>query len=95
MAIDKDTVKYTANLARLELEQKELEKLSGQLHDILRFIDKLKKLDIKDINPTSHILPLKNVLRNDELRASLPLEKTLKNPPQRKGNFFSVPKVIE
>jgi aspartyl-tRNA(Asn)/glutamyl-tRNA(Gln) amidotransferase subunit C len=95
MAIDKETVKYAANLARIELQQKELEKLSGQLHSILDFIDKLKKADIKNISPTSHILPLNNVLRDDELRKSLPLEKTLKNSPQREGNFFSVPKIIE
>lgn len=95
MAIDKETVKYAANLARMELQQKELEKLAGQLHSILDFIDKLKKVDIKNISPTSHILPLNNVLREDELRKSLPLEKTLKNSPQREGNFFSVPKVIE
>ncbi|MCM8789948.1 MAG: Asp-tRNA(Asn)/Glu-tRNA(Gln) amidotransferase subunit GatC [Candidatus Omnitrophica bacterium] len=95
MVVDKETVKYLANLARMELEQKELEKLSSQLYDILGFIDKLKKLDVKDISPTSHILPLNNVLREDELRPSLPLEKTLKNSPQCKGSFFSVPKVIE
>jgi aspartyl-tRNA(Asn)/glutamyl-tRNA(Gln) amidotransferase subunit C len=95
MSIDKDTVKYTANLARIELEPKELETLSGQLKDILGFIDKLKKLDIKDISPTSHILPINNVLRKDQPQESLPIEKALKNAPQRKGNFFVVPKVIE
>jgi len=95
MAIDKDTVKHTALLARIELGDKELEKLSRQLHDILGFIDKLSKLDVKDIQPTSHILQLKNVLREDVPRTSLPVEKVLANAPQRQGDFFSVPKVIE
>jgi aspartyl-tRNA(Asn)/glutamyl-tRNA(Gln) amidotransferase subunit C len=95
MAITKETVKYVAHLARIELRPKELEKLSGQLKDILDFIDKLNKIDIKDISPTSHILPIKNVLRGDDLKPSLPNDKALRNAPQRQGNFFGVPKVIE
>lgn len=95
MAIDKDTVKHVAHLARIELDLKELDKLSVQLKDILAFIDKLKELDVKDIKATSHILPLKNVLRDDEPRGSLEVKKVLENAPQREGNFFAVPKVIE
>ncbi len=95
MVIDKETVKYVAHLARIELKPKELEKLSGQLQDILVFIDKLKKIEIKDINPTSHILPINNVLREDKPKESLAVEQVLKDAPQRKGNFFIVPKVIE
>ncbi len=95
MAITKDTVKYVAHLARIDLKPKELEKLSQQLQEILGFIDKLKKVDIKDIAPTSHILPLNNVLRDDKPAESLSSDKALENAPQRQGKFFSVPKVIE
>jgi len=95
MAITKETVEYVAHLARMELKPKELEKLSRQLQDILDFIDKLKKIDIENIAPTSHILPVNNVLREDNLKESLPCEKALMNAPSREGNFFSVPKVIE
>ena len=95
MAIDKQTVKYVANLARIELKEGELDKLCRQLHDILGFIDKLNKINIKDINPTSHILPVNNVLRDDTPQSSLPSEKALVNAPQREGSFFLVPKVIE
>lgn len=95
MAITKETVKYVAHLARIELEPEELERLSQQLQDILDFIDKLKEADIKNISPTSHILPINNVLREDELRESLPPGKALGNAPQRERNFFVVPKVIE
>jgi aspartyl-tRNA(Asn)/glutamyl-tRNA(Gln) amidotransferase subunit C len=95
MPIDKDTVKYTAHLARIDLGDKELEKLSTQLHGILDFIDKLSKLDVKDVPPTSHILPINTVLRPDEPRVSLPVEKVLANAPSREANFFVVPKVIE
>jgi aspartyl-tRNA(Asn)/glutamyl-tRNA(Gln) amidotransferase subunit C len=95
MAIDKDTVKYVAHLARMELKPEELEIFSGQLKDILDFIDKLKEVDLKDISPTSHILPINNVLREDKPKESLPIERVLENAPQRAGNFFVVPKVIE
>ncbi|MFA5410627.1 MAG: Asp-tRNA(Asn)/Glu-tRNA(Gln) amidotransferase subunit GatC [Candidatus Omnitrophota bacterium] len=95
MSIDKDTVKYTAHLARIELQPKELETLSGQLKDILGFIDKLKKIDVKSTSPTSHILPVNNVLRRDAPAESLPLKKTLENAPQKKESFFAVPKIIE
>lgn len=95
MEISKDTVKYVADLARLELGQKELERLSKQLQDILNFIDQLKQEDVKEINPTSHILPLSNVLREDQPGKSLSFEKALENAPSRQQNFFVVPKIIE
>ena len=95
MSIDKETVKHVAHLARIELQPNELEKISGQLHDILGFIDKISKLDTKDVTPASHILPINNVLREDSLRKSLTPEKALENAPSKKGDFFSVPKIIE
>ena len=94
MAITKEMVKYVAHLARIELSPKELEKLSVQLKDILGFIDKLKKIDIKDINPTSHILPINNVSREDRSGESLSCDKALNNAPRRVKNFFGVPKII-
>jgi aspartyl-tRNA(Asn)/glutamyl-tRNA(Gln) amidotransferase subunit C len=95
MAINKETVKYVAGLARIELQPKELEKLSGQLQDILEFIDKLKEIDTASINPTSHILPINNVLREDKSADSLSADQALENAPRREDNFFGVPKVIE
>jgi len=95
MAIDKKTVEHVAHLARIELTPKELEKLSHQLQDILGFIDKLSRLDISKTPPTSHILALSNVLRDDVAKPSLPVEKALANAPSRETDFFSVPKVIE
>ena len=95
MSIDKKTVEDVAHLARIELDAKELEKLSKQLEHILAFIDKLSALDTSNIAPTSHILPLNNVLRKDEPRKSLSIEKTLMNAPSKQENFFVVPKIIE
>jgi len=95
MTITKDTVKYVAHLARIELKTKEIEKLSGELKDILDFINKLNNADIHNISPTSHILPINNVLRDDQGQASLGCDEALKNAPSKEGNFFVVPKVIE
>ena len=93
--ITKETVRHVAHLARIELSTLELERLVLQLQDILDFIDKLKEIDIKGINPTSHILPINNVLREDIPSISLSIDKALTNAPHREGNFFAVPQVIE
>lgn len=95
MAITKETVKYIADLARINLTSHELEELSHQLQDILGFIDKLNKVETKDIEPASHILPIHNVLRDDRLRESLSSDRALENAPSPEGNFFGVPKVME
>jgi aspartyl-tRNA(Asn)/glutamyl-tRNA(Gln) amidotransferase subunit C len=95
MQISQETVKYVADLSRIELTPEELEKLSKQLQTVLGFIDQLNRLDVAHIAATSHILPISNVLRKDEPRESLPIEKTLACAPQKKNNFFVVPKVIE
>jgi aspartyl-tRNA(Asn)/glutamyl-tRNA(Gln) amidotransferase subunit C len=95
MSIDKETVKHVAHLSRIELQDNELDKISGQLHDILGFIDKISALDIKNVSPASHILPISNVLREDIPHVSLPTDKVLENAPSKKGNFFTVPKIIE
>ena len=94
--IDKAVVKHVAHLARLSLNDKELEAYSGQLAAILSYIGKLNEVDTKDVQPTSHALPtLKNVFRKDVLRPSLAAEDVLKNAPAREGDFFKVPQVIE
>ncbi|MCM8799302.1 MAG: Asp-tRNA(Asn)/Glu-tRNA(Gln) amidotransferase subunit GatC [Candidatus Omnitrophica bacterium] len=89
------TVNYIANLARIELKEKELKIFVKQLKKIIDYINKLKELDVSDIPPSSHILKLKNVLREDNLKESLPIKEVLKNAPEKKENFFVVPKIIE
>ena len=95
MSIDNETIKHIAHLARIELQPNELKKISGELHEILGFIDKLKCLNVEQVKPASHILPISNVLREDNLQVSLSSQKALENAPSKKGNFFSVPKIIE
>ena len=95
MAIDRNTVKYVAHLARIRLNDEELDLLSRQLEDIVNFIDKLKELDVTEVKPTSHILPVKNVFREDRPTQSLTAKDALSNAPMQKEDFFVVPKVIE
>lgn len=92
---DKTTVEYTAKLARMKLSDEESSVLSSQLADILKYIEKLNQVDTSKVEPTSHVLPLKNVFREDKVRPSLKPEDVLKNASQKEGNFFKVPRIIE
>lgn len=88
-------VEYVAKLARLALTKDELKRLEEQLNDILEYIGKLNSLDVREVGPTSHPLPLSNVQRDDVVRPSLPVDEALKNAPQKEAGSFKVPKVIE
>ena len=88
-------VEYIANLARIRLSRPEIESFSGELGDIISYIEQLSKVDTKDTGPTTHPVPLANVFREDEVKDSLHPDKALSNAPKRKDNFFKVPKVIE
>ncbi len=84
-----------AALARLNLTENEKELFSSQVGSIIEYIGKLNELDTTQVEPTAHVLPIKNVFREDSLRASLPQEKALKNAPQTDESFYRVPKIIE
>jgi len=95
MKITKKEVEHVAKLARLALKDEEAEQLTRQLSDILTYVEKLNELDTKDVEPTSHVLPVRNVLREDEVSGSIDRGKALVNAPDRTEEFFRVPKVIE
>lgn len=88
-------IEYVAKLARIELDARQKKKLAKQLSDILAYIEKLKELNVDKVEAMSHVLPLKNVFRQDKVRPSLPLDKVLKNAPAKERDSFSVPRVIE
>ena len=92
--IDIEQVRYIAHLYRLELTPEEEEKFTRQLGDILSYVEKLREVDTTNIPPTSHVLPLKNVFREDKLSFSLSPDEALSNAPDRKDNLFKVPKII-
>ena len=95
MKITKGAVEHVAHLGRLELEPDEIEKYTAQLDAILEYMDKLNTLDTTGIEPTSHAIPMVNVLRQDEVRASFTVDESVGNAPDRKGSSFKVPPVIE
>jgi aspartyl-tRNA(Asn)/glutamyl-tRNA(Gln) amidotransferase subunit C len=93
--IDEAQVRKVAKLARLELANSEIEEFTVQLSAILDYVEKMNELDTTDVEPLAHCLPISNVFRNDSIKASLGTEKTLANAPQRDGEFFKVPKILE
>jgi len=95
MATGELDVKYVAHLARLALTPDEEKKLGAQLGHILGYIEKLRELDVANVEPTAHAVPLVNVTRADEIRPSLPHDDALRNAPQKAGGLFVVPKVVE
>ena len=88
-------IQYVANLARLALTPDEEERLSGQLNNILGYIEKLKEVDVSQVEPTAHAFPLVNVMRPDVVTGSLPQDEALSNAPSQAGGLFVVPKVVE
>ena len=88
-------IDHIAMLARLELTNEEKEIFSKQLSSIIEYINKLNELDTTSIKPTAHILPIKNIFRDDKLKPSLPKDKALQNAPGRTDDFYRVPKIIE
>ena len=93
--IAREDVEHVAELARLELTPSEKEQLIAQLNSILTYFEKLDELDTIDVEPTSHVMPMSNVFRDDEVRPSLDRTEVLHNAPEKAHFFFKVPRIIE
>jgi len=91
MAISRDQVLHVAKLARLDLREEEVERLTEELGAILDAVSKVAELDLADVPPTSHPLDLVNAWADDEPNASLPLDDVFANAPAREGDLFRVP----
>jgi aspartyl-tRNA(Asn)/glutamyl-tRNA(Gln) amidotransferase subunit C len=89
--IDREQVVHVARLARLRLSDEELERMSSELSGILDHIEKINELDLDDVEPTSHVVELENVLRPDEPRPSWPRERMLDGAPDASEDGFRVP----
>jgi aspartyl-tRNA(Asn)/glutamyl-tRNA(Gln) amidotransferase subunit C len=90
-----EDIEYVCELARLELSQEEKEHLTPQLKDIIKYVEKLNELNTEKVEPTSHVLPLKNVMRPDKLAQSLDRQDVLEMAPKANDGTFRVPRVIE
>ena len=95
MKISKQEVEHVARLARLELSEQDKEKLTDQLSNILTYVEQLNGLDTAGVTPTSHVLDINNVMRDDTPMDSLPQERALANAPEKAAGHYKVPKIIE
>ncbi len=95
MSVTIKDVEHVANLARLELTDEEKAQFTEQMNAILKYAEKLNELDTSGVAPTSHVLDVKNVMREDEQRPSWPIEKVMKNAPDEEDGQFRVPAVLE
>lgn len=100
MAITKKDVEHVARLARLALTEEEKERYTAQLGQILGYVEKLSQLNTDNVPPTSHVLPMSNVWREDKMEPSTAEtlgspEAILANAPESEGPLFKVKKIIE
>ncbi len=93
--ISKDQVKHVAHLARLAITEEEAEMFTKQLDSIITFAEELNELDTDNVQPTTHVLHMKNVMREDIPQKGLPVEEVLKNAPDHKDGQVRVPSILE
>jgi aspartyl-tRNA(Asn)/glutamyl-tRNA(Gln) amidotransferase subunit C len=91
----REQVEKVARLARLELTDAEMDRMSHDLAAILDYVEQLKEVDTEGIEPLAHCLPIQNVFREDVVVASLPTDEALANAPKRAGDFYSVPPILD
>lgn len=93
--INKELVRYVAKLSRLEFDEFELENFTDKFKKILEYVEQLGALNVDNVSPTYHVLPVVDVMREDEEKESLPTDDVVLNAPQKSDNFFRVPRVVE
>jgi len=95
MALDREVVRRIAVLARLELSADDEAAFAQQLGNILQYFEKLKELDTENVEPTAHVVPIAEAYRDDIVTNPAAAEELRVNAPERDGDFFKVPKIIE
>lgn len=95
MAVSKEDVRKIAVLARLKFNEEQMNKFAAQMNDILGYVEQLNELSTDKVNPTAHILPLKNIFREDCVTNGAPSKIIFSNAPKEEENQFKVPQVIE
>ncbi len=94
MKISREEVEHVARLARLNLKEAELVKMTEQLDNILSYVDKLGELDTESVKETTHAFSISNAFREDMVKPSLSQTEALKNAPAQDGESFLVPRII-
>jgi len=95
MSVDADTVKRIGRLARIRIEESEVEKYRGELNAILGFVEQLNEVDVTGVEPMTSVTPMQLRRREDKVTDGGYPERIVKNAPLSEDNFFMVPKVIE
>ena len=95
MSIDKDTVKHISKLSRISLDDKKVNSLSKDLSSIMKFVEKLNKLNTEKTSPLTSIIRASLKPREDEVKDGKIRDQILKNSPDKNEEFFVVPKVLE
>jgi len=95
MKLSREQVLHISRLARLGLSDAEVDKFSEQLSGLLEHFEMLQQVDTTDVPPTAQSIDLQNVMKDDEVAASLPPDQILANAPQRDEDYFRVPPVLE
>lgn len=95
MPLTREEVQHIARLARVGLGEEDIARFQEQLSVILDYFERLRQVDTEDVPPTTHTLPLQNVMRDDEPQPCLPKDEVLANAPQREGDLFRVSAVLE
>lgn len=95
MTITTEKVRHVAKLARLKIEEAELERLAEQLDNVLQYMESLNAVDTSGVPPTAHVLSACNAFRPDSARTSMNRDEALSNAPETEDGFFVVPKIIE
>ncbi len=95
MSITVKEVEHVAKLARLDLSEDEKRQFTEQLNAILQYAEQLNELDTDQVQATTHVMPMSNVMREDEVRPSWPLEQVLLNAPEEEDGQIKVPAVLE
>lgn len=93
--ISKDQVKHVAHLARLHVTEEETEMFTEHLSSIIAYAEQLNELDTTNVEPTTHVLDIKNVMRKDKPKQWITQEEALKNAPDHKDGHFRVPSILE
>jgi len=88
-------VRYTAQLARINLSEEEIATFQAQLDQVIQYVEKLKQVDVSGVEPTAHAIPVFNVFREDAPRDWFDAATALSNAPRQAAGLFSVTKVVE
>jgi len=95
MSVDIDTVKRVARLARIAVDEQDVERMTGELNAILGFVEQLNEVDVTDVEPMTSVIPMTMKMRADEVTDGSKAEDIVANAPNTGDHFFLVPKVVE